>query len=108
MSGGGRPKGDRFRSPTSPKFIVRAGDGEWESTGQLFDGMVDRIRQFGPGGFRAVLWHQGESDAHQAAGHEIDGAEYRRMMERLIHEMRARRMGFSVVCGARKLSQPCR
>ncbi len=85
------PKGDRFGSPpTSSKFVVPAGDGEWESTGQLFDGMLDRIRQLGRGGFRAVLWHQGESDAHQGPGHEIDPTDYRRMMERLIREMQAR------------------
>ena len=85
------PRGDRFRSPpTSARFVVAAGNGEWESTGQLFDGMLERIGQLGPRGFRAVLWHQGESDAHQGPGHEIEPAEYRRMMERLIREMRAR------------------
>lgn len=85
------PKGDRFRSPpTSEKFVEAAGDGGWESTGKLFDGMLERIRELGPHGFRAVLWHQGESDAHQAAGHEIEPAEYQQMMERLIHEMHAR------------------
>ena len=85
------PRGDRFRAaPTNQRFVMAAGDGQWESTGQLFDGMLARIRQFGPAGFRAVLWHQGESDSHQAVGHEMDAAEYRRMMERLIREMRAR------------------
>jgi hypothetical protein len=29
----------------------------------LFPWMMTRIQQLGPGGFRAVLWHQGESDA---------------------------------------------
>jgi len=82
------PKGDRFTlPPTSPRFVVAAA-AEWESTGELFDGMLERIREFGPNGFRAVLWHQGESDSHQAAGHGIDPADYRRMMERLIREMR--------------------
>jgi hypothetical protein len=85
------PKGDRFRSPpTNAKFAAAAGAGEWESTGALFDGMLARIAQLGPHGFRAVLWHQGESDAHQDAGHEIQPAEYQRMMERLIREMRSR------------------
>ncbi|HEV3196275.1 MAG TPA: sialate O-acetylesterase [Bryobacteraceae bacterium] len=85
------PKGDRFRSPpTSARFVAPAGDGEWESTGKLFDGMLERIAQLGPHGFRALLWHQGESDAHQGPGHEIVPAEYQRMMERLIREMRAR------------------
>jgi len=85
------PQGDRFRSPpTSPKFVIETADGDWESTGKLFDGMLHRIRQLGPHGFRAVLWHQGESDAHQAAGHRIDAPDYQRLMERLIREMRAR------------------
>ena len=85
------PKADRFRTPpTGSKFVAPAGDGEWESTGKLFDGMLERIVQLGPHGFRAVLWHQGESDAHQGPGHEIEPAEYQRMMERLIREMRAR------------------
>jgi hypothetical protein len=76
------PKGDRFHSsPASARFFDKAGD-EWASDGQLFQGMVERIRQVGR--FRALLWHQGESDAHQAAGHVSTGSEYRRMMERLI------------------------
>ncbi|SPF47654.1 conserved exported hypothetical protein [Candidatus Sulfopaludibacter sp. SbA4] len=85
------PKGDRFGSPpTSAKFVAAAGDGEWQSSGKLFDGMLERIGQLGPHGLRAVLWHQGESDAHQGPGHEVEPAEYQRMMERLIREMRAR------------------
>ena len=84
------PKGDRFAvQPTAPKFVVRVGPEEWESDGRLFDGMLRRMEQLGgPRGFRALLWHQGESDAHQPAGHEIGAAEYRRMMERLIRESR--------------------
>jgi hypothetical protein len=85
------PKGDRFHTPPSTlKSVIQDADGEWESTGQLFDVMLERIRQLGPQGFRAVLWHQGESDAHQGAGHQIDGEEYQRLMERLIRQMRAR------------------
>ena len=85
------PAGDKFRRPpTSSKFVTQTADGEWESTGKLFNGMLERIRQLGPHGFRAVLWHQGESDAHQQAGHAISPAEYQHMMERLIREMRAR------------------
>jgi Carbohydrate esterase, sialic acid-specific acetylesterase len=82
------PKGDRFGSPpTAAKFFVKVSESEWESDGRLFQGMVERIREVGP--FRALLWHQGESDAHQGAGHELSGAEYRRMMERLISATRA-------------------
>ena len=84
------PRGDRFASqPTAPKFVLPASPGEWESDGRLFEGLLARIRQLGSAGsFRALLWHQGESDAHQPAGHEISAAEYRRMMERLIRESR--------------------
>jgi Carbohydrate esterase, sialic acid-specific acetylesterase len=83
------PKGDRFHSPpTLPSYFTQVGEHDWESDGRLFDGMVERIRQLGRGGFRALLWHQGESDAHQATGHEISGAEYRGMMERLIGAVR--------------------
>mgnify|MGYP002624724607 FL=1 len=35
----------------------------WQPDGDLFQRwMMTRIHQLGPGGFRAVLWHQGESD----------------------------------------------
>ncbi len=36
---------------------------QWKKNGDLFNWTLTRIRQLGPGGFRAVLWHQGESDA---------------------------------------------
>jgi hypothetical protein len=83
------PKGDRFSSPpTAPRFFVKVSEREWESDGRLFEGMIERIRQLGQGGLRALLWHQGESDAHQQVGHELSGKDYRRMMERLISATR--------------------
>jgi hypothetical protein len=89
------PRGDRFHSaPTSAKYFTQLSATEWESDSRLFQSMVDRIRRLGPGNFRALLWHQGESDAHQAAGHELSGAEYRRMMERLIAATRAETWDF--------------
>ncbi len=79
------PKGDRMQvQPTMTRFVIPAGPGEWESTGQLFDGMMQRIQELGPGGFRALLWHQGESDAHQKPGHDISGDEYERMLRIVI------------------------
>jgi hypothetical protein len=36
--------------------------GQWIPGGQPFNWMVGRINQLGPGGFRAVLWNQGEAD----------------------------------------------
>ena len=35
---------------------------QWQPNGELFPWMMTRIYQLGPNGFRAVLWHQGESD----------------------------------------------
>ena len=35
---------------------------QWQPEQGLFSGMMQRIHKLGPGGFRAVLWHQGESD----------------------------------------------
>jgi hypothetical protein len=79
------PKGETFeKQPTMTRFVEPAGADRWKSTGQLFEGMVERVRQLGDHGFRALLWHQGESDAHQPAGHEISGEEYRSLMTRLI------------------------
>ena len=73
-----------FKQPTMGRFVVAGENGDLVSDGGLFDGMLKRIRQFGPGGFRALLWHQGESDCHQPPEHEIPPATYQEMMEQLI------------------------
>jgi pimeloyl-ACP methyl ester carboxylesterase len=60
------PKGARFPNPPTLTSRVRQlPSGEWESNGEAFDMLVARMKQMGPRGFRAVLWHQGESDANQ-------------------------------------------
>ena len=70
--------------PTMTKYVSRGPDGILISDGTLFNGMMRRIQQFGPHGFRAVLWHQGESDSHQPAEHEISPSEYGSMLEHVI------------------------
>ena len=35
---------------------------QWYTGGEIFSWLLTRINQLGPGGCRAVLWHQGESD----------------------------------------------
>ena len=40
---------------------------QWQPDGDLFRWMMTRVHQLGPGGFRAVLWHQGESDVEMAS-----------------------------------------
>ena len=70
--------------PTMTKYVTRTSDGTLLSDGTLFNGMMHRIEQLGPHGFRALLWHQGESDAHQKPEHEISGDTYHRMLEHII------------------------
>jgi serine/threonine protein kinase len=40
---------------------------QWQPNGELFRWMATRMHQLGRDGFRAVLWHQGESDVGMAA-----------------------------------------
>ena len=83
------PKGDVVEiEPTKTYGMKKNSDGKWESEGTLYDRMVERMKQLGPKGFRAMLWHQGESDAHQSAGHTLPGKDYRAMLERVIKESR--------------------
>lgn len=70
--------------PTKEIYVVRDKSGALVSDGTLFNGMMARIDQLGVHGFRAVLWHQGESDAHQPAGHDISGATYAQMLREVI------------------------
>ena len=70
--------------PTMTRYVAQGADGTLTSDGTLFNGMMTRIRQLGVHGFRAVLWHQGESDSHQKPEHEITAKTYRRMLEHII------------------------
>jgi hypothetical protein len=74
--------------PTMTKYVTQTPGGTLVSDGTLFNGMMHRINQFGPHGFRALLWHQGESDSHQKPEHEISGDTYRRMLEHVILSIR--------------------
>lgn len=84
------PHGTRFPNPpTLTGQVTRLATGEWESQGRLYENLVARMKQAGPHGFRAVLWHQGESDANQKdASRTLPGALYRRFLEQLICDSR--------------------
>lgn len=84
------PHGARFANPPTLTGNVRVLlSGEWESKGSLFETFVKRTRQLGPQGFRAVLWHQGESDANQQdASRTLPGELYAKYLEQLIRETR--------------------
>lgn len=91
------PRGTRFPNPPTLTGHVTALDsGEWESKGSLFDQFVARMNQVGPRRFRAVLWHQGESDANQKdATRTLPGELYRKFMEQIIRDTR-REAGWEV------------
>jgi Carbohydrate esterase, sialic acid-specific acetylesterase len=79
--------------PTTGANVRPVAAGEWECTGKLFDGLMKRIIALGPHGCRAVLWHQGESDAGQAragypADRQITGKQYIEFTEKLIRASR--------------------
>jgi lysophospholipase L1-like esterase len=52
--------------------------------------LVRRMKQLEPTGFRAVLWHQGESDANQQdRSRTLPGPLYEAMLGRVIRDTRA-------------------
>ncbi len=74
---------------TTGAGLLPAANGQWECNGELFLRLTQRFAALGPRGFRAVLWHQGESDAGQArsgypADRQISGDDYVRYMRALI------------------------
>jgi Carbohydrate esterase, sialic acid-specific acetylesterase len=90
------PKGGRMQQlPTIDAYVTPVAPGEWASDGQLFDGLARRLEALGPRGCRAVLWHQGESDAGQAragypADRQISGRQYAEFLRQVIEASRAR------------------
>lgn len=76
QSGGGSPWpafGDALVAAYGvPVGIAATGHGgtsvnQWRPGDELFQWMMARLWQLGPGGCRAVLWHQGESDVAMPA-----------------------------------------
>jgi pimeloyl-ACP methyl ester carboxylesterase len=88
------PAGEQMSNrPTIDAHVREISPGVWESTGDLFAGLLERIEALGPRGCRAVLWHQGESDAGQTRGgypadRQITGQQYREFMQKLVQASR--------------------
>ena len=84
------PKGARFPGPpTVMSHVTRMPEGDWSCDGALYGNLVDRMASLGPRGFRAVLWHQGESDANQAdPTRTLSGPLYREFLVRIIRDSR--------------------
>jgi hypothetical protein len=84
------PRGAVFPNPpTILSRVERLPSGQWASKGGAYEAFVARMKSAGPQGFRAVLWHQGESDANQKdATRTLDGKLYREFLERIIGDSR--------------------
>ncbi len=83
------PSGEEFAAPpTTGANAITVGTQRWASTGELYQRMVQRGRSLGSTGFRAVLWHQGESDNHQPEGRNITPQQYQDYLRLLIRHSR--------------------
>jgi hypothetical protein len=84
------PNGTKFpHPPTLLGRVQQLPSGQWESKGDAFAMFTARMKQLGPHGFRALLWHQGESDANQAdPTRTLPGDLYRQYLEQLIRDSR--------------------
>lgn len=85
------PNGTRFPNPpTLLGNVNKLPGGEWESKGTIYTQFIQRIRSLGPKGFRAILWHQGESDANQSdSTRTLPGKLYYKALTKLIEDSRA-------------------
>jgi hypothetical protein len=76
--------------------VVTNSDGQWIVSGKIYENFTTRMKQLGANGFRAVLWHQGESDGHQKdPSRDLPGDLYRQNLEQLIRDSR-RAIGWDV------------
>jgi len=84
------PGGICFTHPTmTGRNMVAVAPGQWAATGTIFTNFVARMKTFGPHGFRAVLWHQGESDARQSKPEcTLPGDLYRQFLGKVIQDSR--------------------
>ena len=84
------PKGTTFPNPpTIERRVEKLANGNWASKGAAYDAFIARMKPLGPQGFRAVLWHQGESDSNQKdTTRTLSGKLYREYLEKLIRDSR--------------------
>ncbi|WP_309707715.1 sialate O-acetylesterase [Armatimonas sp.] len=84
------PQGSTFPNPpTIESRVQRRADGLWECKGEAFAMFTSRMKLLGSRGFRAVLWHQGESDANQRdTTRTLAGNLYHDYLAKLIQDSR--------------------
>lgn len=82
------PSGVPFPNPpTIVSRVRKTADGQWESDGKAYAMLVKRLEAVPS--FRAVLWHQGESDANQKdATRTLPGKLYAEYLKTLITRTR--------------------
>jgi hypothetical protein len=82
------PRGATFpQPPTLEGRVSHLADGRWMSNGDAYAMLVARMKSVGRQGFRAVLWHQGESDANQRdAARTLSGELYRDFLTKIIRD----------------------
>jgi hypothetical protein len=80
------PKGVTFPNPpTILNKVSKRADGKWESKGGTYAHFILRMKSLGRNGFRAVLWHQGESDANQSdSSRTLPGGLYQEYLTKVI------------------------
>ena len=85
------PRGATFPNPpTIESGVEKLANGSWACKGAAYDAFIARMKPLGPQGVRAVLWHQGESDANQKdATRTLPGKNYREYLEKLIRDSRS-------------------
>lgn len=84
------PKNDfMVAPPDTGRNTILAGSNSWVSTGDLFNRIITAQQMLGTNGFRAVLWHQGESDCFEPADRQISPEIYRQYLQRVIGTSRA-------------------
>lgn len=84
------PKGAAFPNPpTLVSRVEQLPSGQWASKGAAYEAFIARMKSVPPQGFRAVLWHQGESDANQKdTTRTLPGKLYREYLEKIIRNSR--------------------
>jgi hypothetical protein len=84
------PKGDPVAAPSDTgKNVLCVASNRWVCTGELFAHLTQAENLLGTNGFRAVLWHQGEADSHEAPDRRISPEQYRQYLQRVIEASRA-------------------
>lgn len=80
------PKGETFPNPpTILNKVAKLPGGRWESKGGTYANFVARMKSLDRNGFRAVLWHQGESDANQRdSSRTLPGELYQEYLSKVI------------------------